>query len=160
MKWRVDRFDLSWLLIHFADICSVLTLIISMIQGGKKLRFIALENNLKVLKVTFQVGNYSSSMIDKQFNVISQWTMGESLSMQISIDRYTLRCQVFIKKPIQRGLQRWVETRNRFAVALLAIASRHSTARCLRDAQRNYPRHGIVSNPMKTDVCKHLVKAM
>lgn len=112
-------------------------------------RFIALENNLKVLKVTFQVDNYSSSMIDKQFNVISQWTMGESLSMQISIDRYTLRCEVFIKKPIQRGLQRWAETRNRFAVALLAIASRHSTARCLRDAERNYPRHGIVSTSMK-----------
>ena len=118
----------------------------------KKLQLVALENNLKVLEITFQLDNYSSSMIDKQFHVISQWTMGESLSMQISIDRYTIRCEVFIEKPIQRGLQCWAETRNCFAVALLAIASRHSTARRLRDAQRNYPRHGIVSTSMKRRV--------
>lgn len=84
-------------------------------------------------------------MVDNRFDVVSQRTMGESLSMQISGDRYPLRCKVLVEKPIQRGLQRRAETRDRFAVALLAIASRHSTSRCLRNAQRNYPRNGIVS---------------
>lgn len=71
--------------------------------------------------------------------------MGESVSVQVSIERDSLRGKVLLEKQIQRGLQRGAEARDRTFVSMLAIATGRSIARRLRDAEGNYSGDGIVS---------------
>lgn len=71
--------------------------------------------------------------------------MGESVSLQVPIDRHPLRREILVEKQIQRGLQRGAEARDRSAIPLLAIAARRTPARRLRDPQGDHPRDGIVS---------------
>lgn len=71
--------------------------------------------------------------------------MGESVSLQVPIDRYPIRRQVLLEEPIQRGLQRRIEARDRSPLALLAIAASRATSRRLRDAQGDRTRDGVVS---------------
>jgi hypothetical protein len=71
--------------------------------------------------------------------------VGESIPLQVSVDRYILCGQVLVQEPLQRRLQRGIETRDRPVISVLAIAACRQAARCVRDAEGDHLGHGIVS---------------
>jgi len=64
--------------------------------------------------------------------------------MQVTWHRATIRCKVLQQNSIWWWLQCWDSSRDSTAVALLAIFTCYTSAWCVWDSNRDYPRSWIV----------------
>lgn len=78
-----------------------------------------------------------------------QWPMGEGVSMSFTFNWDTVCSEVFLTKPFQYRLQCRIAPWNSFALTLFSIATSRSSSRCLRDTERDYTGHGIVSSNVR-----------